>query len=323
MNKKQFDILALGELLIDMAPHDPSVSGGQLFEANPGGAPCNVLAMAAKLGSACSFIGKVGEDTFGHALRDTVKQLGIDTRCLTTDAHTPTTLALVNLDAQGERSFTFYRKPGADLMLHKDDIDFSHIKDSRILHFGTMSLTGDPCRSATKAAVSYARSHGCLVSFDPNIRMLLWDHEKDLRSAVHYGLKHCDILKMSDEELLYYSGENEIHNAAQSLHEAYPSIHLMLITLGAEGCLVLIRNDCFHIPGCYQPSVVDTTGAGDSFLGVFLHDIACQDFRSLSLQSLARTAQRANAAASIVIGRKGALLMMPSEAEIMQALPAH
>ena len=320
MEKKTFDIVAIGELLMDLTPYGTSPSGQQLYEANPGGAPGNALAMAAKLGSRCSMFAKIGEDAFGDLLGMAVSQAGIDPSGLRRDPDTPTTLALVSLDKAGERSFSFYRNPGADLMLRPDEINFELIDRSSIFHFGTLSMSGSPSRDAIETAVRWAKEHGCLVSFDPNIRRFAWKHEADLKHAVTFGLTQCDFLKMSDEELLYYTGRDDPADAARAVAGFFPNIRLIFVTLGPDGCMVYGADSPVFVRPFAVPDVTDTTGAGDSFWGVCLHHLAHTPPASLDSDTLFSIARQANAAASLVIRRKGALLAMPDPDEIYALL---
>lgn len=320
MEPKTYDIVSIGEILIDMTPHGLSPEGQPLFEANPGGAVANALAMAASLGSKCLLMSKVGDDSFGRMLLSAVKKAGLDPAGILTDPYIPTTLALVSLDENGERDFTFYRKPGADIMLRSDDIDFDAVAHARILHFGTLSLVDAPCKQATAACIEHARKNGCLVSFDPNIRMFLWEDKSALKHAIHYGLQNCDILKISDDELLYYTGKQELKEAVAALRSSYPDIRLVFVTCGAGGCLIYHSGGHMHIPGCLQENIVDTTGAGDSFMGTCLHYIAKAGLDPLAADDLADIAAYANAAASLVIGRKGAFSKMPCLPEIEAVL---
>lgn len=322
MEGKEYDIVSLGELLMDMTPFGTSPDGQPLFEINPGGAVANALAMAASLGSKCLLMSKVGNDSFGRMLLSATEKAGIDPCGILTDPYIPTTLALVSLDENGERDFTFYRKPGADIMYRRDEVLLDAVAHSHIFHFGTLSLVDAPCKEATLACVEHAQKNGCLVSFDPNIRMFLWEDKDALRSAIHYGLAHCSILKISDDEILYYTGESELQSALSKLRSSYPNLRLIFVTCGADGCLMHYENASVHVSGCRQENIVDTTGAGDSFMGTCLHYIVKAGLASLNAEALTDIVKRANAAASLVIGRKGAFSKMPSEAEIMQALPA-
>ena len=217
MSDKSFDVAALGELLIDFTQNGLSQQGNSLFEANPGGAPCNVLAMLRKLDKRCAFLGKAGQDGFGQQLAQVVKKAGIDTRALRFDPEIHTTLAIVQTLPGGDRDFSFYRKPGADANLSAADLDQVLLQDCRIFHFGTLSLTGEPCRTATRKAVEIAKEAGALISFDPNLREPLWDSLDEARVQIAWGLGQCDILKIADNELLFMTGKEDFAEGAALL----------------------------------------------------------------------------------------------------------
>ena len=198
---KKYDVVALGELLIDFTENGKSNQGNPLFEANPGGAPCNVLAMLTKLGHKTAFIGKVGEDFFGEQLRDVITEVGIDAKGLCTDKEIHTTLAMVHTYPDGDRDFSFYRNPGADMMLNKTEVQAELIKETKIFHFGTLSMTHEGVREATKEAIRIAEESGAVISFDPNLRPPLWNSLDEAKEQVLYGLAHCHILKISDNEI--------------------------------------------------------------------------------------------------------------------------
>ena len=201
MQEKNYDVAALGELLIDFTQHGKSEQGNLLFEANPGGAPANVLAMLRKLGKNCAFLGKVGADGFGDLLEETVRSVGIDSRGLRRDKAVHTTLAVVHTFENGDRDFSFYRKPGADVNLDASELDEDVLKSCRIFHFGSLSLTDEPVRSATHRAIELARQSGAIISYDPNLRPPLWDSDKQAKEQIAWGLAQCDVLKISDNEV--------------------------------------------------------------------------------------------------------------------------
>ena len=232
---KQFDVVALGELLVDFTRNGLSDQGNPLFEANPGGAPANVLAMLQKLGKKTAFIGKVGQDGFGNMLADTVREAGVEVRALVRDAEIPTTLAIVNTFPNGDRDFSFYRKPGADLLLREEELDEELLRGCRIFHFGTLSLTDEPCRSATIRALNIAREAGAIISFDPNWRPPLWSSEDAAREQISWGLGQCDVLKIADNELLFMTREEDFDRGAAILKEQYPNIRLLNVTAGGDG----------------------------------------------------------------------------------------
>ena len=218
---EKFDIIALGELLIDFINNGKSEQGNNTFEASPGGAPCNVLAMLAKLGKSCAFIGKVGDDIFGNKLKSELETCSINTDNLKMDKDVRTTLAFVENDESGDRTFSFYRNPGADIMLSADEVDEEAIRKSKIFHLGTLSMTHEPVLSATKKALEVAKEAGCIISFDPNLREKLWDNLDDAKSAFDLGMKVCDILKISDNELQWFTGEEDYDNGIAKLRAEY------------------------------------------------------------------------------------------------------
>jgi fructokinase len=316
LSVKDIDVTALGELLIDMTPHGISSQGNALLEANPGGAPCNALAMVSRLGGKTAFIGKVGNDQFGSLLKKTIEDLGIDSRGLIMDPKYSTTIAFVHLDNKGERSFSFCRKPGADMMLTSREVSQSLITRSKIFHFGTVSLTNEPVESATKYAVETARENGCMISFDPNIRLKLWDSEDHAKEQMMYGLGKCHVLKISDDEIQMSAGTDDIDEAAAKIRSKFPNIKLMFVTLGKDGSLYYYDNLTKHIPAFVQCRATDTTGAGDAFMGSCLYYLSRYGIDNLNEKLLDRIVRFANAAASIVITRKGALKVMPGREEV-------
>lgn len=201
MSNRNYDVTALGELLIDFTENGTSAQGNPIMEANPGGAPCNVLAMLERLGKKTAFIGKVGKDMFGNQLKAAVEEVGIDTRALIMDEEVHTTLAFVHTYPDGDRDFSFYRNPGADMMLTMDEVPDDLIRDSRIFHFGTLSSTHEGVREATRHAIEVAKEAGCIITFDPNLRPPLWKSLEDARVEIEYGLTKCDVLKISDNEV--------------------------------------------------------------------------------------------------------------------------
>lgn len=310
-----YDIVALGELLVDFIQEGVNSDGHPVFSANPGGAPCNMLAMASKLGKKTGFIGKVGKDSMGIMLRDVVMSCGIDVKGLCFDDRIPTTLAFVSKTANGDRDFSFYRNPGADVMLSESDIDYEMIKYARVFHFGTLSMTHDMVRNATKCAINYAKKQGCLISFDPNIREPLWDCMDELRKQMAYGMEKCDILKISDNEILWFTGEKDFDKAIEKLKAEY-DIPLIFLTLGKDGSRVYYKEICSEHHGFVVENVVDTTGAGDTFMGTALSKVLDIGMENLNKESLNEILIYANRAASIITLRKGALSVMPEREEI-------
>lgn len=319
MNTKSFDVVALGELLVDLTQNGLSEQGNTLFEANPGGAPANVLAMLRKLGKSCAFIGKVGRDSFGDMLERTVREAGIDTRALYRDAEIPTTLALVHTFPNGDRDFSFYRKPGADIRLSAEELDEDLLGDCRIFHFGTLSLTDEPCRAATVRALELAREAGALISFDPNLREPLWSSLDEAKKQIAWGLARCDILKISDNELLFMTGENDFDAGAAKLRAAWPNIRLLNVTAGADGSYSYYDALRVFEPACKRGGVIETTGAGDTFCACVLNFVLERGLEDLTAGDLRAMLRFANTAAYIVTTRKGAIRSMP-EREQVEAL---
>lgn len=311
---KQIDVTALGELLIDFTENGLSSQGNPLMEANPGGAPCNVLAMLSKLGHSTAFIGKVGGDMFGRRLRKVVADVGVDTSGLVEDPTVNTTLAFVHTLEDGDRDFSFYRNPGADMMLTEEEIKEDLIRDCRIFHFGTLSMTSEGCRKATEKAIALAEKAGALLSFDPNLREPLWDSLETAKERILYGLEHCDVLKISDNEIAWLTGEQDYVRAAKQLKAEY-KIPLVLVSLGKEGSMAFSDSARAEVPA-YRVETIETTGAGDTFGACVLHYILEKGFRDYGKEELQEMLRFANAAAAIVTTRKGALCVMPDKAEI-------
>lgn len=313
---KKYDVVALGELLIDFTENGKSDRGNRLFEANPGGAPCNVLSMLQKLGKKTAFIGKVGNDQFGRMLADIITSLGINSDNLIFDKEIPTTLAFVGKNSEGDREFSFYRKPGADMMLNKSEIDKEIFENTRIFHFGTLSMTHEGAREATLSAVKAAKENGAVISFDPNLREALWESLDDAKIQMKSGLFYCDVLKISDNEIEFLTGEKDFDTAVSIIKKNY-NIPLICVTLGKDGSIAYYGKKKVVVKGIAQENVVDTTGAGDTFCGCVLSYICDNGLDDLSEEKLAEMLNFANAAASIVITRSGALMSMPTKDEIM------
>ena len=320
MSEKTFDVTALGELLIDFTQNGLSEQGNPLFEANPGGAPCNVLAMLRKLGKRCAFIGKVGRDGFGRQLAAVAADAGIDLRGLRYDPDVHTTLAIVQTLPGGDRDFSFYRKPGADANLTVEDLDRGLLESCRIFHFGTLSLTGEPCRSATREAVALARKAGALISFDPNLRPPLWDNLEEARAQIGWGLAQCDILKIADNELAFMTGEDDFDKGAALLQRQYPNIRLLNVTAGAQGSYSFCGDVHTFQPGCTLGGVIETTGAGDTFCASVLNFVLEHGLDGLSETELAAMLRFANAAAYLVTTKKGAIRSMPAREQVEDVL---
>lgn len=309
------DVVALGELLIDFTENGISSQGNPLFEANPGGAPCNVLAMLTKLGHKTAFIGKVGNDFFGKQLEDAIKAIGINVTGLRKDDKVHTTLALVHTYPDGDRDFSFYRDPGADMMLTEEEIPEELILETRIFHFGTLSMTHEKVRRATKKAVAIAKQAGAIISFDPNIREPLWNSMDEAREQVLYGLGQCHILKISDNEIQWLTGEEDYTAGVNWILERY-QIPLILVSMGKEGSRAYYNEMMVEVKPFLQDNTIETTGAGDTFCGCVLHYVCEHGINGLKEENLAEMLTFANAAASIITTRKGALRVMPEEKEI-------
>lgn len=317
--EKTYDVVALGELLIDFTENGTSAQGNPLFEANPGGAPCNVLSMLARLGHRVSFIGKVGKDMFGKQLEDAIAEVGIDTSGLLKDDQVPTTLAFVHTLEGGDRDFSFYRKPGADMMLSVEDLKEEMIKDCRIFHFGTLSMTAEGCREATKKAIEIAREAGAIISFDPNLREPLWDCLENAKEQAAYGISKCDVLKISDNEIQWFTGEEDYEAGVRFLQERY-DVKLILVSLGREGSMAYSGNNKAVVPAVLREDTIETTGAGDCFGACMLHQVLQKGLRIYEKKELEQMLTFANTAASIVTARKGALRVMPTLEEINETL---
>lgn len=316
---RHYDVAALGELLIDFTENGVSTQDNPVFEANPGGAPCNVLAMLQKLGHRTAFLGKVGDDIFGKRLRSVVNEAGIDTTGLRVDAEARTTLAFVETKADGDRDFSFYRNPGADMMLREEELAEDIIRDTRIFHFGTLSMTDEPVRTATKHAVELAKKSGALLSFDPNIREPLWKSMEDAKEQTAYGLKMCDILKISDNEIQWFTGEMDFDRGVARLKERY-DIPLILLSMGSDGSRAYYKDMVVEQPAFLRQDTIETTGAGDTFGACCLHYILVHGLENLSQKKLCEMLRFANAAASIITTRRGALRVMPEAEEVQQYL---
>lgn len=317
---KNIDVAALGELLIDFTHNGASAQGNPFYEANPGGAPCNVLAMLAKLGKQTAFIGKVGDDQFGHFLRQVGLEAGISMDGLVVDTHSHTTLAFVKTAENGDRDFSFYRDPGADALLTPDEVPEDIIARSKIFHFGSLSLTGEPVRSATQKAVALARAEGCILSFDPNLRPPLWSSLEQAREQINWGLAQCDVLKISDDELLFLTGERDFDAGAAKLNAQFPNLQLVNVTAGAQGSISYYQGLRVFQPGLSLGGVIETTGAGDTFCACVLNFLLEHGLEQLTSEELSRMLRFANAAAYLVTTRRGAIRSMPEPEQVLALL---
>lgn len=310
-----FDVVALGELLIDFTPAGISDAGNVLFERNPGGAPANVLAAVSKLGGKSAFIGMVGKDQFGHFLKEVLESNAIDASGLKFSDKADTTLAFVHLDEKGDRSFSFYRRPGADTMLTKADLELEVIKNAKIFHFGSLSMTGEPARSATLKAVRYAKESGALISYDPNWRPPLWENDDAAKEGMALGLQYADILKISEVELAFLTGQTDLDKGSKMLFDM--GIKLVVVTLGAKGCYYRCAAGTGQLD-TYDTKVADTTGAGDSFMGALLYHLS--GFKgtldTMSRPVLEKIIDFSNAVGALCAAKKGAIPAMPSMEEV-------
>ena len=316
MAERNFDVAALGELLIDFTENGTSEQGNPLFEANPGGAPCNVLAMLARLGKKTAFIGKVGDDMFGAQLRTVAEEAGICMDALAMDRDTRTTLAFVKTLPGGDRDFSFYRNPGADMMLAPEEIPEDMVTGARIFHFGTLSLTHEPVRSATQKAVALAKEAGAVISFDPNLRPPLWDSLDEAKEQIAWGLARCDVLKIADNELEFMTGETDFDAGAAILQNQYPSIRLLNVTAGAEGSYSYCGGVRTFQPSFRLGGTIETTGAGDTFCACVLNFVLEHGLDGLTKNDLDRMLRFANAAAYLVTTKKGAIRSMPQREQV-------
>ena len=315
---KKYDVIALGELLIDFTMNGQSEQGNNMFEACPGGAPCNVLALLNKMGKKTAFIGKVGKDQFGALLRDTITEAGIDASNLKVDENVNTTLAFVHTFPDGDREFSFYRNPGADMMLTADEVNPEVVKDTKVFHFGTLSMTHEGVREATKKAVETAKANGCLVSFDPNLRPPLWSSLDLAKEQMEYGFGKCDILKISDNEIQFVSGKEDYDEGIAYLQETY-NIPLILLTMGKDGSRAYYKGMRVERPG-FSVKAIETTGAGDTFCGSSLNYLVDHDFENLTEEQLGEMLTFANAAAALVTTKKGAIKAMPVKEEVLELI---
>lgn len=316
---KEFDIVALGELLIDFTEAGKSADGIKLFEQNPGGAPANMLTAVSHMGYRTAFVGKVGADMHGRFLIDTLDNEGIETRAIVEDQEYFTTLAFVGLDKNGERTFSFARKPGADTMLKKEELDKQLLSGCRIFHFGSLSLTKEPSKSATLEAVRLAKEAGAIISYDPNYRASLWVNQQTATKEMKAVIAFADIMKVSEEESLLLTGCKNCENAADNLLSM--GLKLVAITLGSEGVLIA-RKDKKEIVNAFKVDSVDTTGAGDSFWGGFLSCYLSynKSIARLDWGELHRCAAMGNAVAALCVKKRGGIPSIPHQQEILALL---
>lgn len=318
MNNK-YDVVSLGELLIDFTQYGKSDQGNPVFEANPGGAPANVLSMLTKLGKKTMFIGKVGNDGFGKQLEDALKEQGISTDGLYKDDEVHTTLAFVHKLGNGDRDFSFYRKPGADVMLRQDEILEDYF-DTKIFHLGSLSLTDQPVKDATLKALDLAKKHGCLISFDPNLREPLWSSLDQAKKEISYVMGKCDIMKISDNEVTWFTNEEDYDAGITKIRNEYPNISLIALSMGKDGSRVYYKDLKVEVPAFLSDQTVETTGAGDTFCACLLNYVLDNGLDDLKEEELRKMLEFGNAAASLITRVKGALRVMPSAEKVNEFL---
>ncbi len=316
MTSKKYDVVAMGELLIDFTHNGYSEQGNMMFEANPGGAPCNVLSMLRNFNKKTAFMGKIGSDFLGLHLKNVLCEIGIDTCNLKTDQKIPTTLAFIHKKADGDRDFSFYRNPGADMMYTKEDIDIEMLKNTRIFHFGSLSMTHEKVREATLYALNIAKQQNIIISFDPNLREPLWESLDMAKEQILYGLAFCDILKISEEELEFITGKNVISEGVCALKQKF-SIRLLCVTRGKKGSIIFYKNQMIENKGYEISPVIDTTGAGDTFCACILNYILDHDLDNLTKEDLINMGIMANSAAALIVTKKGALKVMPRYEDVL------
>ena len=315
-----FDVIALGEMLIDFAPHAVNEAGYPILSANPGGAPSNFLAALSRYGCKTAMISKVGDDMFGRLLIGTLRDAGICTDWIRMDPDTFTTLAFVSLDASGNRDFSFARKPGADTRLTPDEVDEALFPGSKVFHFGTLSLTDEPAASATRRAIELARKHGLLISLDPNLRKPLWKQEEDAKAAIEWSLRQADIVKISDEEISWLWGLAPEDGAKKLLAEY--GVSLVYATLGPKGCHAATKNCSVTVDSPSGIHVTDTTGAGDIFGGSAMSQfIQCgKAAEDLTAEDLRKIVRFACTAASLSTQKHGGISSVPDPEEVRQKI---
>ncbi len=316
----EIDVVALGELLIDFTPAGKSELGFPVFECNPGGAPCNVLTSITRLGGNSAFIGKVGSDDLGKLLINTLEKENINTKSLHIDKEIGTTLAFVTLDDKGNRSFSFFRNPGADLMLNENEIDEDLIKRAKIFHYGSLSCTAEPAKSASLKAIKIASNNKLIMSYDPNLRLSLWKNEAAARKTILELMQYADIVKLSDEEFEFLTGSKDFETNAKSFMNTY-KISLLFVTLGPKGAFYQL-NDHQGILKTYDVKVVDTTGSGDSFMGASLYKISTlnKDVHLITKEEIESIVDFANASGSMAATTKGGIPSIPNTEEILQCM---
>ena len=314
------DVVALGELLIDFATISVDGDGYPTMAAHPGGAPANFLAALTKFGASTALLGKVGTDTFGKLLTATLQKAGIETRGLIATDDVFTTLAFVTFDESGDREFAFSRKPGADTCIRFEELDLGLIDEAKVFHFGTLSLTDEPARSATYQAVAYAKSKGKLITYDPNLRKPLWNDMDECRRQLLWGLGQADVVKISDEEVEFLFGLG-VEEGAQYILDHF-GVKLVFVTCGAEGCFFRNAVASGHVPSLRDIKVIDTTGAGDIFGGSALWKLLQidKDPETLDAAELTEIVRFACASAGLSTTRPGGISSVPGYEEVLEKL---
>ena len=315
-----YDVIALGELLIDFASKSVDAAGYPTMAANPGGAPGNFLAALNAYGAKTGFLGKVGDDTFGHLLLGTLNGAGIETKGIVVDPDVFTTLAFVTFDDKGDRSFSFARKPGADTQLRWEEVDKTMIDEARVFHFGTLSLTGEPVRTTTRKAVAYAKEQGKLITYDPNLRKPLWKTEEEAKEQILWGLLQADVVKISDEEVEFLFGLG-VEDGAKHILENF-GVKLVFVTCGADGCFFMNANAKGHVPSLAGIKVVDTTGAGDIFGGSAVWQLLQlgKAPETLTAAELRQAVRFACVSAGLSTTNPGGISSVPDYAQVVEAM---
>lgn len=315
----KYDVTALGELLVDFALKGTDEDGYPTLAANPGGAPGNFLAALSACGRKTAFLGRVGEDNFGSLLLNTLEKTGIETRGIQVDPHTFTTLAFVTLDGKGERAFSFARKPGADTQLRWEELDTDLIDESAVFHFGSLSLTDDPARTATRRAVAYAKERGKLITYDPNLRLPLWRGEEEAKEQILWGLKQADVVKISEEEVVFL-WDCPPEEGADRLLDQF-GVGLVMVTLGPKGSILKTRRSRY-MAACPEVRAVDTTGAGDIFGGSAVARLLelGKAVEELSVEDLAYIGRYAATAASLSTEKAGGIPSIPDRQRVLERM---
>ncbi|CAL0315980.1 unnamed protein product [Lupinus luteus] len=313
-------VVSFGELLIDFVP---TVTGISLIEAPafkkaPGGAPANVAVAISRLGGSSAFVGKVGADEFGYMLADILKQNNVDTSGMRFDSNARTALAFVTLRADGEREFLFFRNPSADMLLHESELDKNLIKQAKILHYGSISLIDEPCRSAHLAALRIAKDSGCILSYDPNLRLALWPSAESAREGIMSIWDQADVIKINEDEITFLTGGDDPYDDNVVLKKLFhPNLKLLIVTEGSEGCRYYTKDFRGRVAGV-KVKPVDTTGAGDAFVGGFIYSIASDQNVLKNEKRLREALHFANVCGAITVTDRGAIPSLPTKEAVLQ-----